>query len=592
MSPKSRTAIESANRKASSKRKGKGKAFQGGRPKKPKLQLESSDSSTLPITRPKRQASRSEQSNSRPESSSSKFHASSSKTHASSSKPEASSSKFHASSSKPEASTSKTYASSSKPEASSSKPEASTSKPEASTSKAQASTSKPEASSSKPEASTSKPEASTSKAQASTSKAQASTSKAQESTSKPEASTSKSHPSASKSEASTSKAQKSTSMPEQSTSKAQPSTSNPDPSTSKPEPSTSKPQQSTSKHKLPRSQSTNTKKIHWNSIDHHYEILTKIIGSYKFKEVAARKVYGLDFDEILERTRIYGLIFASTYEDQSNEDVDQEDQEDPDAKDLFFSGKVVKNASITASILNIVLNTDEEFNCKDLVKLSKLSNEAHSDDVARAINKNEFLCNSHNTFGSSVKKSASGPAGTKMDNFVSYLYKDGFVWEANVNRPAPIKLVESTEEEWIDSVKTILEEKIKRIPKKHSYNITALIQDELCCYKRLLVLKKSIEKVYLKRIIQEQRTLDEVENNNSSPEQIVTKSLITLLVKEHNKIELDIEETEKSILEAIEYRDEDLRKEARREHDYYPFIEAFIRALQENSLLDCVSLDD
>ncbi|KAL0074294.1 ubiquitin carboxyl-terminal hydrolase [Phycomyces blakesleeanus] len=306
----------------------------------------------------------------------------------------------------------------------------------------------------------------------------------------------------------------------------------------------------------------------WHIIESDHDVFTKMIKSYGIRDIIAREVVTLNFDELRETTQVYGLIFVSDYKDQKSNEYaapnDPDDPDDPEVKDFFFATKVVKNACATAALLSVLLNCDSSLEtCKELKNLNRLSKRANSDDVGAAIGKSKMLRETNNSLSSPEINTVSSSSECSDYHFVSYVFKNGFLWETDSTKSAPVKIKLSPAENWVDSVKGILEELIERTPFNNSFNLIAIVHDELSSYKRLFHEKNMSANAYRNRIKLEKKTLEEAEKSSSTSleytasDQLVTKHVLRVLTKKYTKIEADLTVIKKKILKFTRKREEE-----------------------------------
>ncbi|CEG68202.1 hypothetical protein RMATCC62417_04513 [Rhizopus microsporus] len=213
----------------------------------------------------------------------------------------------------------------------------------------------------------------------------------------------------------------------------------------------------------------------WTLLPSDPAIFNDMVREYGTKEVKVQEVYSLDFDFLNAEGPVYGLILASKCTD-NDDDIIPTDTDIADINDspVTFTAQVITNICGTLALLAVLFNAD-------IYKGALLESFLEFTRGFSPVNRGMALGNSpqirkiHHLYTTLQQKSdtlmmdiddeelASSNqelVDTENYHYVSYIYKAGFVWELDGLKHGPVKLAPSTENDWLNTLKPFLEQKM------------------------------------------------------------------------------------------------------------------------------------
>ena len=311
----------------------------------------------------------------------------------------------------------------------------------------------------------------------------------------------------------------------------------------------------------------------WYKIENNPIALTELI-----KNIG---VEGIQFEEILSydslentNTPVYGLIFIGKYIKNASYIPNILTHWD---KDLFFSRQITENASLTQSILGVLLNNDDRINIGQNMKELKLKM-IEQDPVTRGLTiiNNEILKKENNK-----SKNENANDNDDIYHIISFVHFKNSIYELDGFQEGPILIEDNVEfKDWIAKIKPVLIQRINLYSNNEiQFNLMALIPDRLSQLKKskdLLISQKNyIEKIIEgNNVIKSEKELEEF--NKMNKEQLEERK---------KKIEIEINEYNNGIniekMKINKYKEENERKQ----HNYTPFIIELLKIMGEQGIL-------
>ncbi|KAI8880282.1 cysteine proteinase, partial [Backusella circina FSU 941] len=200
-------------------------------------------------------------------------------------------------------------------------------------------------------------------------------------------------------------------------------------------------------------------------------IFTDMINRYGVKDVVVEYVCMLDDIAKLPIATTYAIILAFQYiEDRLPENLEENDK---DAENIIFSTQLVLNSCATQSLVNTLANLEIE---KGKLIQGFIDYTDKMDPVNRGLvlgNVREFreIHNSYEDISppeTTLEQEDAEPRETQMYetedvyHFISYLPKNGFLWELDSLKKHPVKLMAIKEgKNWLERLQSILSERIE-----------------------------------------------------------------------------------------------------------------------------------
>ncbi|KAI7869682.1 ubiquitin carboxyl-terminal hydrolase [Spinellus fusiger] len=234
----------------------------------------------------------------------------------------------------------------------------------------------------------------------------------------------------------------------------------------------------------------------WCLVESEPGIFSEMMSEYGVTGLMAEELWTLDLEPLLNKGRVHGLIFTSKYEEELLPENHQ--VPDPDAENVFYACQVIVNVCATLALLGIIMN------CHPTVDIGKTLSDfkdftQHFDPINRglAIGSHPTLQEVHNRFASPSQFTTKSPdikcSSRKKKNstwveedtyhFIAYIEKDGFVWELDGLKRAPIKIGKCTQENWLEVVHPVLVRRME-MQDSETFNLMAIIDDPLIALKK------------------------------------------------------------------------------------------------------------
>ncbi|KAI9478766.1 MAG: ubiquitin carboxyl-terminal hydrolase [Benjaminiella poitrasii] len=212
----------------------------------------------------------------------------------------------------------------------------------------------------------------------------------------------------------------------------------------------------------------------WALIPSDPAIFNDMIYQYGVKDIEVEEVCSLDFEEFKNEGKvIHGLMFISKYVEE--ELPSYFDHIDSDADNVVFTAQVVTNVCATLALLAILFNADVEKGniLNDFLNFTKGFSPINR---GLCLGTCKEIRDIHNAYASNANQLAEAAvidsytdtsSSTQYEytdaenyHYISYIYKNGFLWELDGLKYYPVKLAECTEETWLTAVKPVLENRM------------------------------------------------------------------------------------------------------------------------------------
>ncbi|CAO0795659.1 unnamed protein product [Mucor circinelloides] len=232
----------------------------------------------------------------------------------------------------------------------------------------------------------------------------------------------------------------------------------------------------------------NTNSEKWALIPSDPAVFDDMIQQYGIEDTQVQEVLVLDYlDDYKDNTSVYGLIFISEYMEEVL--PANFEQTDPLASDIVFTAQVVTNVCATLALLAVLLNANID-------KGNILNNFLQFTEGFSPINRGLCLgsCREiraiHDAYASNAYHLAEGAMDetTENDNsgyeyvdsnnyhYITYIYKNGFVWELDGLKSQPLRLQQCTHQKWINAVKPFIQQRMQQ-QEGGLYNLMAVVKD-------------------------------------------------------------------------------------------------------------------
>ncbi|KAI8358514.1 ubiquitin carboxyl-terminal hydrolase [Blakeslea trispora] len=223
-----------------------------------------------------------------------------------------------------------------------------------------------------------------------------------------------------------------------------------------------------------------------------------MIQQYGVKDTIVQEVLTLDFEDLEKNGPVHGLIFISRYiEEELPPDFEKVD---PDAEKVVFTAQVVTNVCGTLALLAVLFNADIQRGeiLNNFLEFTKgfspvnrgiclgNSDEIHRIHDAYAIMYTLVRHNLQPEIDDTLSDVSSDGNIEFIDvddfHYITYIYKDGYLWELDGLKYQPVKIMECSKDSWLDAVKPVLQKRMDSSAQNElTFSLMAVTQDIYPC---------------------------------------------------------------------------------------------------------------
>ncbi|EKF39403.1 ubiquitin carboxyl-terminal hydrolase [Trypanosoma cruzi marinkellei] len=233
----------------------------------------------------------------------------------------------------------------------------------------------------------------------------------------------------------------------------------------------------------------------WCLIESDPAVFTELIERFGARGVAVEEILGLEPEFLRQYTNVYGLILLFKW--KSGKTPASDGVVVPDAP-VYFARQTVNNACATLAMVNTLLNYSESIQLGDELRhLLEFTREMNAYLRGTQVAESDVLREAHNSFAPTefFVLHDETPDASDVYHFVSFVYKNGAVWELDGLQKGPILAADATDGNYKDKLVEVVQ---KRVIDKSaadntgtgqgiSFSLMAVVDD------RLLQLEKEIE---------------------------------------------------------------------------------------------------
>lgn len=285
-------------------------------------------------------------------------------------------------------------------------------------------------------------------------------------------------------------------------------------------------------------------------------VFTSLIEDIGVKGVEVDELYSLDADQFTDLAPVYGLVFLFKYDSAHGEQ--REHCAVVDEPGLFFAKQVISNACATQAILSILMNSTEIDLGETLGEFKAFTSSFPSDLKGLAISNSEKIRLAHNSFSRAepfVMDERKATSDDDVYHFVAYVPFNDKVYELDGLQEGPICLGEipaesAYEDPWLQVACPVIQARIEKYASSEiRFNLLALVRN------RMQALESSMAEL--------------LEQDEQSPE---SEHAVAQL---QNAIAIEMDKRKNWALEN-----------ARRKHNYIPFIVQLLKTLAQKKQLE------
>ncbi|KAL0583936.1 hypothetical protein ABG067_006204 [Albugo candida] len=301
----------------------------------------------------------------------------------------------------------------------------------------------------------------------------------------------------------------------------------------------------------------------WCTIESDPGVFTALIKDIGVKGAQMEELYSLDRDQFESMSPVYGLIFLFKWE-QSQAAVPPETAStqalnNSPPENLFFAKQVISNACATQAILSIVLNAAELDIGDTLREFKSFTKDFPPDLKGLAISNSELIRQAHNSFARPdpfvMEERKQEKDDDEVYHFIAYVPVNGMVYELDGLQEEPIAIghipatSNSSNTAWLDIACPTIQKRIEKYASSEiRFNLLALIRNR--------------SEVY-------QHEIEKLQAQGCSPE---NSNAITQY---------------QDLIRQEEYKQKQwVLENARRKHNYIPFVVQLLKILAEKNQLE------
>ncbi|OQR94290.1 ubiquitin carboxyl-terminal hydrolase [Achlya hypogyna] len=233
----------------------------------------------------------------------------------------------------------------------------------------------------------------------------------------------------------------------------------------------------------------------WCTIESDPGVFTSLIEDIGVKGVQVEELYSLDQSEFQQLAPVFGLIFLFKWEPNHRANASAAAAASSYAvhPDLFFAKQVISNACATQAILSILLNLEASSNVEigDTLKEFKgFVGDFPSDLKGLAISNSDTIRTVHNSFARAEPfimddEKPSAKDSDDVYHFVAYVPFQGHVYELDGLTEGPVNLGPIATGglqglSWLDVATPVIQQRIEKYASSEiRFNLLALVRNRM-----------------------------------------------------------------------------------------------------------------
>nr|CCA22598.1 ubiquitin carboxylterminal hydrolase putative [Albugo laibachii Nc14] len=301
----------------------------------------------------------------------------------------------------------------------------------------------------------------------------------------------------------------------------------------------------------------------WCTIESDPGVFTALLKDIGVKGAQMEELYSLDREQFQSMGPVYGLIFLFKWE-KSQHTVPPETTctpkgSTPPPENLFFAKQVISNACATQAILSIVLNAAELDIGDTLREFKSFTRDFPPDLKGLAISNSELIRQAHNSFARPdpfvMEERKHENDDDEVYHFIAYVPVNGKVYELDGLQEEPISIgnipatSNSNNTAWLDIACPKIQARIEKYATSEiRFNLLALIRNRSDVY---------------------QHEVEKLQVQTRSPESL------SAIAQYQDMICQEGYKQKQWVLEN-----------ARRKHNYIPFVVQLLKILAEKNQLE------
>ena len=219
----------------------------------------------------------------------------------------------------------------------------------------------------------------------------------------------------------------------------------------------------------------------WCTIESDPGVFTCLIEKFGVRDVQVEELWSLDAADVARVAPVHGLIFLFKYlrEEDPRPTLDAA----VETPSLFFAKQVISNACATQALLSILLNAEGVELGALLSNFKESAMMFPSDMRGEAIGNVDDVRIAHNSFARAEPFVSDEKEATDDDDvfhFIAYVPHGGTVYELDGLKAGPIALG-AAGDDWLDAARPAIQARMERYSGGEvRFNLMALVRSRLC----------------------------------------------------------------------------------------------------------------
>lgn len=225
----------------------------------------------------------------------------------------------------------------------------------------------------------------------------------------------------------------------------------------------------------------------WCLIESDPAVFTELIERIGVKNISVEELLDLEPASLQQYGRVYGLIFLFKW--NSTRELAPSGTVVKDAP-VFFARQVVEDACATLALVNTLCNYPDGITLGDnLSNFLSFTQDLDPELRGSQIGDYEPLRNAHNSFAPPEAFAYEGKGGKDKDvyHFVSFIFRNGSIWELDGLQEGPILCADANEENYRTAMVEVVQKRIAEISAQDttgvgqgiSFSLLAVVDDPI-----------------------------------------------------------------------------------------------------------------
>lgn len=286
----------------------------------------------------------------------------------------------------------------------------------------------------------------------------------------------------------------------------------------------------------------------WCLIESDPAVFTELIEKFGVKGLCVEELIALDPAALEQYTKVYGLIFLHKWnpKQKTSGSAVPAGQGAP----VYFAKQVVEDACATLALVNLLCNHPTAELGEAMKNFLAFTEELDPYTRGTQIADYEPFRTAHNSFASPYyleEEKASNNNEGEAYHFVSYVFKNGTIWELDGLKDGPVPLAECTADDMLATLVRVVEGRVQEMTSGDaagdiSFALMAVVDDP---------------------IIQTQKKIEQLRSQEKA-----------------------VGDLEEMLQTMMEQREKDRLENIRRRHNYIPMVVELLKALAEKGVLE------